>query len=129
MAREAGYSHRPLIAKLGIKPSQKIAVVGEPATFRQTLGRLPPRTKLVSRLGKDAPVILAFTKSSQHLAREFPAMEKRACEKWHAQASSVSTGLRIADARKTLPPGLGFRRQRFVRPNLRELVHSNITST
>ena len=38
----AGYSHRTLVEKLGIRPGDKIAIIGAPAGYRKTLGPLPP---------------------------------------------------------------------------------------
>ena len=41
MPKLAGYSGTPLVRKLGIKAVHKVAVVGAPEDFAETLGELP----------------------------------------------------------------------------------------
>lgn len=38
----AGYSGKPLVAKLGIKTGATVAIVNAPRGYDRTLGRLPP---------------------------------------------------------------------------------------
>ena len=40
-AQSAGYSGRPLPAKLEIKPGARVSLVGAPTDFAKTLGKLP----------------------------------------------------------------------------------------
>ena len=37
----AGYSGKPLVAKLGIKAGSTIAILGAPRGYERTLGKLP----------------------------------------------------------------------------------------
>ena len=75
----AGYSGTPLPRKLGIKPGARVALVGAPAAFGDTLGELPDGA--VSRpLGRGAgrfDVIVCFARSSAELARTLPALPAR----------------------------------------------------
>ena len=45
----AGYSKRPLIAKLGIKPHTRIAIINPPPGFRAILGKLPAGVTVAPR--------------------------------------------------------------------------------
>lgn len=70
--RTAGYSGRPLVAKLGIKAGQHVSIVGAPRAFARTLGRLPAGAMLVARLQSGATLIVGFAKSGQALDVDFP---------------------------------------------------------
>ena len=101
----AGYSSRPLVAKLGIKPHTRIAVLGAPRGYRTTLGTLPPGVAIADTLRGTLPFIHFFTKQRAALESRFP-MLKRALTtdgalwiSWPKQASGVETDLTENDVR------------------------------
>ena len=57
----AGYSGTPLAKKLGLKEGQRIALLGAPAGFRQTLDPVPPgiRWQTDTRAPIDCAVLFA----------------------------------------------------------------------
>lgn len=72
----AGYSGTPLIQKLGIKPSSRVAFIGAPADFAKTLGALPEGVKPLASIGnsKDLDFIIYFTKSRVQLEKTLPTL-------------------------------------------------------
>jgi hypothetical protein len=57
----AGYSGRPLAAKLGIDPQDRVALIHPPQGLEELLAPLPPDVVLHRRLGQSRyDVILAF---------------------------------------------------------------------
>ena len=68
-APERDYSHRPLIDKLGVKPGQRIAVLGvESAEFLADLGALVPDYSRGERI-KDADITFLSAESRADLAK------------------------------------------------------------
>jgi len=67
----AGYSGTPLVKKLGIKSGQTICLVGAPASYPKTLGRLP--TGVTVRRAPTGPldVIHFFTTKRANLGERF----------------------------------------------------------
>ena len=47
----AGYSGKPLVEKLGLKPSQRLALVGAPGGFARELEPLPAGVRLGAGVG------------------------------------------------------------------------------
>ena len=101
----AGYSSRPLVAKLGIKPHSRIAVMGAPRGYRSALGTLPPGVTTTDTLRGTLPFIHFFTKQRAALESRFP-MLKRALTtdgalwiSWPKRASGVATDLTENDVR------------------------------
>jgi hypothetical protein len=70
----AGYSHRPLVDKLGIKPGARVALVGAPEGFESALAPLPAGAQLARRLHKGADVAVMFTRSRAVLDKRWPAL-------------------------------------------------------
>ena len=70
----AGYSGTPLPRKLGIKPDARLGLIGAPAGFEATLGRLPPGVRVVERARGPLDVIVAFTARRSELRRRLPAL-------------------------------------------------------
>lgn len=109
----AGYSGRSLVAKLGIKPRTRIAIIDPPRGFRATLGPLPPGVTVAARLGAAHPFIHFFTRERQELERRLPAL-LRALEpdgalwiSWPKKASGVPTDVTEDVVRAVaLPTGL-----------------------
>ena len=53
----AGYSPRSLVAKLGIKPHTRIAIVNAPRRYRATLGKLPEGVRVAAAVRGSLPFI------------------------------------------------------------------------
>lgn len=109
----AGYSGRPLVEKLGIKPRIRIAILNAPRGYRATLGSLPPGVVVASAARGTFPFIQFFAVSRSALESRFPALV-RALEpagalwiSWPKKASGVPTDLTEDVVRKiALPTGL-----------------------
>lgn len=71
----AGYSQRPLIAKLGIKAGQRIAILNAPPDYAATLGPLPAQMNYADELSEHLAFIQFFTTSRQELDRAFPRLK------------------------------------------------------
>ena len=63
----AGYSGKPLVTKLGIKPGMAVALVNPPQNFRDTLGELPARVELRSQEGSQGQLMIWFVRSLAEL--------------------------------------------------------------
>jgi hypothetical protein len=71
----AGYSGTPLPRKLGIKPSQRLALLAAPDGFEDgTLGELPDGVRVARRTGGSADVIVSFHTARAELERRLPAL-------------------------------------------------------
>jgi len=72
-----GYSKKPLIEKLGIKPGFQLLILHPPQQYDLTLGSLPPNVN--NNPPPDTPVdfIQFFTKNLGELEQEFPGLKKR----------------------------------------------------
>jgi hypothetical protein len=109
----AGYSGRPLVDKLGIKPGTRIAILNAPRGYRATLGHLPAGVVVASAARGTFPLIQFFSVSRSVLESRFPALV-RALEpagalwiSWPKQASGVPTDLTEDVVRAiALPTGL-----------------------
>ncbi|HWC75085.1 MAG TPA: DUF3052 domain-containing protein [Gemmatimonadales bacterium] len=109
----AGYSARPLVDKLGIKPGTRIAIVKPPRGYRATLGKLPPGVIIASTARGSLPFIQFFVKSRGVLEAQLPtllgALEPHGSLwiSWPKQASGVTTDLTEDVVRAVaLPTGL-----------------------
>lgn len=71
-----GYSGKPLVEKLGIKPEHRVVLLGAPAGYPAGLGALPARVTLSQRLGA-ADVAILFTRASADLAKRFVPVAER----------------------------------------------------
>lgn len=65
----AGYSGRPLPAKMGIKPGFHVALVDGPPDFAETLGDLPAGVQFADHASDDSDLILCFVRSRRDLER------------------------------------------------------------
>jgi alkylation response protein AidB-like acyl-CoA dehydrogenase len=95
----AGYSGTPLPRKLGIKPDSRLALLGAPEDFSDTLGELPPGVSLRRSARGPLDVIVAFFGQRAELERRLPALT-RALDRagglwiaWPKRASGVPTDL------------------------------------
>jgi hypothetical protein len=110
----SGYSGTPLPRKLGIKPGQRVALLGAPDGFEDgTLGALPDGVRVVRRAGGKADVIVSFHTARAELERRLRAlraMMEPAAGLWIAwpkRTSKVETDLTEDVVREVaLPTGL-----------------------
>lgn len=110
----AGYSGTPLPKKLGIKEQHKVAVIGAPKGFADTLGTLPTGATVATKLAaKELDVIVVFVKQRADLVKQLAASRKHmspACGLWIAwpkKSSGVATDITEDTIREVaLPTGL-----------------------
>jgi hypothetical protein len=88
----AGYSGTLLPKKLGIKEGARVALVGSPHGFEQTLAPLPPGVEVATRARRPLDVIVFFTSHRSELTRRFMTL---------ARALDPAGGLWIAWPKKT----------------------------
>ena len=63
----AGYSGKPLVAKLGIKPGARVALLNAPAGYAETLGELPADVKLFRSAKPPLDFVQCFEKNAARL--------------------------------------------------------------
>ncbi len=95
----AGYSGKPLAAKLGIKPGFVVAVVRPPRDYRQLLGPMPGKVVILGRLAGSVDLVHAFVTKRGDLHAQFESW-KRAIRtggcvwvSWPKKTSRVATDL------------------------------------
>ena len=95
----AGYSGTPLAQKVGIKPGARVALLGAPERFEQTLEPLPDGVALVAAARPPLDVALLFTKRRADLERRFTKAAAALTSSgglwivWPKRASGVPTDL------------------------------------
>ncbi|MDQ6817398.1 MAG: DUF3052 domain-containing protein [Actinomycetota bacterium] len=95
----AGYSGTPLVRKLGIKPNARLALIGAPDGFDQTLGELPDRVRVSRAARGQLDVIVAFFAGRSELELRMPALRSALDPAgglwiaWPKRASGVATDL------------------------------------
>ena len=95
----AGYSHRTLVEKLGIRPEDKIAIIGAPAGYRKTLGPLPPAVRNTGPNTTNLDVVQLFVRDRKALEDPIRDLRKRIKPtgmiwvSWPKQASGVPSDL------------------------------------
>ncbi len=106
----AGYSGTPLAKKIGIKASDRVALVGAPKRFEEELEGLPAGVKFVSERA-EAEVAIVFARSMAEFKKSFSAATKRMTADgmvwaaWPKKASGIQTDL---DESKIRDFGLGI---------------------
>ena len=95
---ERDYSAVPLQKKLGIGPEMRVAMVSAPAGAADTLGPLPPGTRLASRVTASTDLILWWPRDAADLQRRVVALadQTKRAGLWilrPKQASGVATDL------------------------------------
>ena len=103
----AGYSPRPLVAKLGIKPGHRVLLEGAPPLYRQVLGPLPPGVSVKQTASADGKfaVIQTFVRSRRVLSaairRGMRRLEKDGClwVSWRKQSSGEPADFNENDVR------------------------------
>ena len=110
----AGYSGTPLPKKLGMKDGHRVAVVGAPDDFEETLGAMPA-VAMQAGLAGAAPldVIVLFVRRRAELEKKLPQVRKRMADDagfwvaWPKKASGVATDMTEDVVRAVaLPTGL-----------------------
>ena len=97
-ATPAGYSGTPLPKKLEIKPNTRVATVGAPPDFSETLGALPDGAKLQRGLLGPRDLTIWFITSRQQLEGDFHRVAPLKGEgslwiAWPKKASRMKTDL------------------------------------
>jgi hypothetical protein len=113
MPSTAGYSGTPLDRKLGIRPGQRVVLLGAPDGFVGETLVLPDGVRVARRAGGKADVIVSFHTRRAELARRLPAlraMMEPASGLWVAwpkQAARLETDMTEDVVREiALPTGL-----------------------
>ncbi len=78
------YRGSSLVTKLGLKPAMKVALIGAPEGFAETLGELPDGVQLQTRLTPQTKLALWFVRSRAELERELEYLSA-----WLDDASSI----------------------------------------
>ncbi len=93
----AGYSGKPLVEKLGVKPGHRLALLEAPPGFEDVLGALPEGVVPTATLGRAHDLIVLFVTSRARLEKRFAAAAKRLDPagglwvSWPKRASGVAT--------------------------------------
>jgi len=93
----AGYSGKPLINKLGIKPGARLLILAAPTGYARTLGALPEGVVQAKALAGAFDFIQFFTTKRRDLERRFAALAKSLepdgmlWVSWPKKASGVPT--------------------------------------
>ena len=93
-----GYSGKPLVAKLGIKPEMRIAILQAPRGYERTLGKLPQLRRGASADGA-LDFVQFFTRERRALEHRFAALARALAPagmlwiSWPKKASGVATDL------------------------------------
>src|SRR5512134_2602365 len=112
-AVRSGYSGTPLPQKLGIKPGDRVVVLGAPWDYAAVVSPLPERVSVSTRLPARARFIHLFVRTAAELGRRLPALD-RALEddgmiwvSWPKKSSGLATDLSEDRIRRAvLPLGL-----------------------
>ncbi len=109
----AGYSAKPLVQKLGIKPGFRIFGLGAPAAYSDIVGKLPAGVTIVSRLKAPLDMVHLFATEAAGLAgklrgfRDAVMPDGMVWVSWPKKASGVTTDLSDVVVRDiALPLGL-----------------------
>ena len=89
---------KPTVAKLGVKPGCKVALVSSPKGFADALKPWPANVKLTARPEKDADIYICFAKSSPELQAHLLSVRDTARHQtlwlaWPKKASGLKTEL------------------------------------
>ena len=102
----AGYSDKPLVDKLGIRPGARLVLLAPPPGYSRTLGHLPRGVIVGKTLRGTFDFIQIFVTKRRDLERRFAALAK-ALEpdgmlwvSWPKKASGVTTDVTESDVRE-----------------------------
>ena len=109
----SGYSGKPLVQKLGIKPGFCIFAAGLPFAYRDLVGELPAQVTIVTRLTGSVDIIHLFATQAAALgdklriSRDAIKPDGMVWVSWPKKSSGVPTDLTDHVVRETaLPLGL-----------------------
>jgi len=77
MKAPAGYSRKPIAAKLGIKDGLRVGFLHEPAHYRSWLGAPLRDVHIVGPRASNLDVLQLFVRSRGELVRQFPRAKAR----------------------------------------------------
>lgn len=106
----AGYSGKPLVQKLGLKPGHRIALAGAPTGFLAELAPLPQNVRVLQRAGSALDCVVLFASAAGPLEAQVGRWAARLAPAgmlwfaWPKRASKVATDVTEALVRQT---GLG----------------------
>ncbi len=106
MKRSAGYSGKPLAAKLGVHEGDRVSFVGAPSQYRSLLGPLPAGVKVIGSRGTRLDFLHLFAMDRAQLMRAFPRAKERIKVdgmlwiSWPKQTSPIRTDLNEAAVRE-----------------------------
>jgi len=95
----AGYSGTPLPKKLGIKAGSRVALLGAPDGYEETLGALPEGAQLSAQLRGNPDLAVLFVDSRAELDKRFTPLARAIAPggslwiAWPKKASGVPTDL------------------------------------
>jgi hypothetical protein len=104
----AGYSGKPLVTKLGIKPGHRLALVSAPPGFR--LEGLPDDVRVLGQSARGLDVVMLFVRSRADLARGFQRETARLADggvlwvAWSKKSSGVKTDVTEDVVREVVLP-------------------------
>ena len=108
-----GYSGKPVVQKLGIKPGFCIFASGAPAAYADIVGKLPADVTIVTRLAGSIDMVHLFATEAAGLGgklrgfRDAIAPDGMVWVSWPKKSSGVATDLTDVVVRETaLPLGL-----------------------
>jgi CheY-like chemotaxis protein len=88
---------KPVVAKLGVRPGFKVALLGSPKGFANSLTPLPPKVKFTARPEPDADIYICFAKSAPelqaHLLTLREAIRQTLWLAWPKKASGIKSEL------------------------------------
>ncbi|HEU4390022.1 MAG TPA: DUF3052 domain-containing protein [Blastocatellia bacterium] len=102
----AGYSGKPLIEKLGMKPGMRVFLINAPDNYSSILGPFPEGTLLIKSLRGPLDLIHLFTVSVGELDKNFARARKRLASNgalwvsWPKRSSGVKTDVNENVVRK-----------------------------
>ena len=73
----AGYSGKPLVAKLGIRPGHRISITNAPGHYLRLLGKLPEGVELLAGRASGLDVLHLFVGDREQLTEAFPRAKPR----------------------------------------------------
>jgi hypothetical protein len=109
----SGYSGTPLVRKLGVKEGARVAILGAPEGFDDTLGELPDGVAVTRRLGGGKDMVVVFVTARKELEKRLGALRAAIAPDgmvwvaWPKKASGVKTDMSEDVVREVvLPTGL-----------------------
>ena len=106
MKGSAGYSRKPLAAKLGIQEGYRVSFAGAPAHYRTLLGRLPAGVKVVGGRGTRLDFLHLFVQNEPQLMSAIAGAKGRIKVagmlwiSWPKQTSPIRTDLNETTVRE-----------------------------